>query len=279
MIGGCMNTLVNLYKKYYSYNIITKITRERKQQIRFPDVTICTMSMFDKTQQNLTNAELSYLRSFGYLRSVLRRTVWDGEEGRELDKLDNVKFWAGGAYKKEDIFKIIYFKNKKVLPESLTYSPKQDQRCFTFNAHSDVNAQESEGASLTMALNIMQETYLEGAAYEAGVQAYIDEPDTAPSYSDLSLIGVSAVTSTRIQLTKKKMKYLPDPYNSRGTDCVDTTASDFVNPLEWFKMYSFDGCLQECSNKAAMDACNCTAGWEPQQDKITWFYKSDLPAW
>ncbi|XP_046553019.1 acid-sensing ion channel 1B-like [Haliotis rubra] len=269
MIGVSLSALVDLYKKYYSYSFITKITRERKQQIRFPAITICTLNKFDISKQNLTNAELRYLRSFGYLAHMSPQVDWDGEEGRELDKLDNVKFWAGGEYKKEDIFKVIFFKNNRILPESLNYSQKQDHRCFTFNANADVNALESEHTALLMSIDIMQDTYLEGATYEAGVQVYIDEPETAPSYNDHSLIGVSVGTSTRIGLTKKKMKYLPDPYNTRGTDCIDTTASDFVNPLEWFKVYSFDGCLQECSNKAAMNACNCTAGWEPQQTRVS----------
>ncbi|XP_046553028.1 acid-sensing ion channel 1-like [Haliotis rubra] len=234
MTGVSLNSLTDLYKKYYSYSFITKITRERKQQIRFPAITICTLSKFDISKQNLTNAELAYLHSSGYLAQMSPQVDWDGEEGRELDKLDNVKFWAGGAYKKEDIFKVIFFKNNRIITESLNYSQKQDHRCFTFNANADISALESEETKLTMSIDIMQDTYLEGAAYEAGIQ----------------------------------MKYLPDPYNTRGTDCVDTQASDFVNPLEWFKVYSFDGCLLECSNKVAMDACNCTAGWEPQQARV-----------
>ncbi|XP_071088968.1 acid-sensing ion channel 1-like [Haliotis cracherodii] len=254
MTGICLKTLADLYSTYYSYNFITKITRERKQQIRFPAITMCNLNRFDISQQNLTDTELKYLRRKGDLRNFFQSIDWEGEEGRELEKIDNVKFWEGGAYKEEEMFKYVSFKNINVPPEDLKYNQKQDQRCFTFSTNADRDTLESEDTQLNVVVNIMQETYLEGTVYEAGVKVYIDEPDTAPSYSDDAMMGVPVGTTTRIKLTKKEMKYLPTPYNSRGTDCLDTKASDFVNSLDWFKHYSFDGCLHECSNKAAMKA-------------------------
>ncbi|XP_046377330.2 acid-sensing ion channel 1B-like [Haliotis rufescens] len=230
---------------------------------------MCNLNRFDISQQNLTDTELKYLRLKGDLRNLFQSIDWEGEEGRELEKIDNVKFWEGGAYKEEEMFKYVSFKNINVPPEDLKYNQKQDQRCFTFSANADRDTLESEDTQLNVVVNIMQETYLEGTVYEAGVKVYIDEPDTAPSYSDDAMTGVSVGTTTRIKLTKKEMKYLPTPYNSRGTDCLDTKASDFVNSLDWFKHYSFDGCLHECSNKAAMNACNCTAGWEPQLARVS----------
>ncbi|XP_071088966.1 acid-sensing ion channel 1-like [Haliotis cracherodii] len=269
MTGICLKTLADLYSTYYSYNFITKITRERKQQIGFPAITICNLNRFDISQQNLTDTELKYLRCSGDIRNFFQSVDWEGEEGRELEKIDNVKFWEGGAYKEEEMFKYIFFKNINVPPEDLKYNQKQDQRCFTFSANADKDTLESEDTQLNVVVNIMQDTYLEGTVYEAGVKVYIDEPDTAPSYSDDAMMGVQVGTTTRMKLTKKEMKYLPTPYNSRGTDCLDTKASDFVNSLDWFKLYSFDGCLHECSNKAAMNACNCTAGWEPLQARVS----------
>ncbi|XP_046565273.1 acid-sensing ion channel 1-like [Haliotis rubra] len=216
MAGVCLKTLTDLYSRYYSYSFTTKITRERKQQIRFPSITICNRNKFHISQKNLNDTQLNYLRHTGDLEEIYPSIDWNGKEGTELNKMDNVKFWERGAYKEEDMFKMTYFKNQPFNVMRLNYSQKQDQRCFTFNGGDFV----SENSGLTFVIDIMQWTYLDGGVYEAGVT----------------------------------MKYLPHPYNSRGTDCVDTKASHFVNPLEWFKVYSFDGCLQECSNKAAMDA-------------------------
>ncbi|XP_067660492.1 acid-sensing ion channel 1-like [Haliotis asinina] len=226
----CLGTLASLYSRYYSYNFTTKITRERKQQIRFPSTTICNRNKFDVSQGNLNAAELKYLRHNGDLEDIYPPIDWDGKEGAELNKMDYVKFWERGAYKAVDMFKGAYFKGQPFNVMGLKYSQKQDQRCFTFNGGDFV----SENIGLILAIDVMQGTYLDGGVYEAGVT----------------------------------ITYLPHPYNTRGMDCVNTKASDFVNPLEWFKEYSIEGCLQECSNKAAMDACNCTAGWEPHQARI-----------
>ncbi|XP_048243652.1 acid-sensing ion channel 1B-like [Haliotis rufescens] len=174
--GICLKTLADLYSRYYSYNFITKITRERKQQIRFPAITFCNPNTFDISQQNLTKTELNYLRSKGPLAHMSPANDWYGEEGRELDKVDYVKFWEDGAYNEENMFEFIYFKHDRVLPERLKYNLKQDQRCFTFNANADIDT-ESGQAGLFITLNIMQETYLEGVVYEAGTNVNLTDTE------------------------------------------------------------------------------------------------------
>lgn len=52
----------------------------------------------------------------------------------------------------------------------------------------------------------------------------------------------------------RQVKRLPEPY--AGGDCLQTN-EDFVNPLEYFAYYTYDGCRQECIYRFVENACGC----------------------
>ena len=50
-------------------------------------------------------------------------------------------------------------------------------------------------------------------------------------------------------------KRLPKPYHGQG--CLDTKASDFVQPLKFHPTYSKDSCRRDCYNKFLVVDSNC----------------------
>lgn len=168
MIGLLLVTLANLYCKYYSYNFTTKITRERRQLLRLPDITICNKNRFDITKRNLTSAELKYVLSRGSLDFMFESVDWNGEDGRELEQVDYKKFWGDASYDAKDMFELIFL-NSFYKSSSMSESKRWNRLCFTFSAFAHEVEMEVDD-SLKIMINIMQWTYVNGSIYEAGVE-------------------------------------------------------------------------------------------------------------
>uniref|UniRef100_A0A8B9N984 Acid sensing ion channel subunit family member 5 n=1 Tax=Accipiter nisus TaxID=211598 RepID=A0A8B9N984_9AVES len=259
VVAGCLAIVIwQIYSRfiyYFSWPTTTTVVVQYVENVKFPAVTFCNLNRFQAHAVN--NLRIIFL-IWNIVSGVLQKFSMEDKYSQELNDflLGNQKFSIkeftrkNGFYLNSSTLLECDFFGKPCYPQDFEHVFTEYGNCFTFN-YNDLPARRVSlsGRGLHLLFDVQQEKFTDEPALgytDAGITFVIHSPKELPRFDGLGLltpVGMHAQVSIR-QLKSIIQEY---PWGECKPDIK----------LQYHKIYSINGCLQECKARYIQDWCGC----------------------
>lgn len=252
----------------------TSITITRENELEFPAITICSLSLLNKT----------ILQSGGD-NVVDALTLLLSEVQQETPNLESCKMIANNLASTTQLniswggLVTIAGNNFTALLRNCTYQGKRCTAedfdkintvggfCYTFNKQ-NVHVAKGTGVRQGLRLQLSPDDQEFSLGKDQGFRIVIHNPDELPRpESDGIVVGLSST----IYIGMRQVNSIDETQFSSGTRCKKETNPDQELSIAGYATYSPSLCQEECFYKYAIDKCNCVERelYTPVSNKYT----------
>ncbi|XP_046577735.1 acid-sensing ion channel 1C-like [Haliotis rubra] len=231
MAGYLSYNLTKELINYYSYPVITNTKLDVHEELPFPAVTFCNLSPYNLTRVRAVDPYLEeYFAKTSLFGPYIGPINWsDPGYGSTFQESHNRDWWKNIYMSLTQMFSLCWMNGMEYHPCTLVMKPILTHmgQCATFNWNaSDAAKVRLTGSDngLVMHADIGHANYVLGSQLAAGM----------------------------------KYQYMPPPYQAfKNRTCLDTSSPSFTNTLQYFDVYTYENCLQECITLKTHDRCGC----------------------
>jgi hypothetical protein len=254
---------------YFQYEVVSKIEVINVEELDFPTVTICEMSLFTSKEaetymefmwKNITGKDMNDLNEeerikFGTLSAYIQFAA------ASLSDSQKSKFGLG---QKNFLSCLFNLKECNLTNDFRWFYSTDLGNCLQFNTKSPFKKSILQGNlnGLSLGIGPFQNSNKRLASFANGLRIFIRDDRNEPTLFD-EAIYVDNKKLTKISLKKAVSYNQPKPY----TNCDDINALKYKSDLVKFfedtsKAYKQQDCLSLCIQRLVNEKCECNyVGW------------------
>ncbi|XP_067660432.1 acid-sensing ion channel 1C-like [Haliotis asinina] len=264
MTGYMSFNITKELMNYYTYPVITNTKLDVHEELPFPAVTFCNLSPYNLTRVREVDPYLEeYFTKTSLFGPYVGSINWsDPGYGSTFRKSQNHDWWNNIYMTPKQMFIMCWMNGIEYHPCTFAMKPVFTNlgRCATFNWNvSDVVKVRLTGSDkgLVLHADIDHANYVLGSQLAAGMKVVMHDPRIHPDVASSSFLAAQG-TSTYAVVKRSTYQYMPPPYQAfKNRTCLDTSSPSFTNTLQYFDIYSYENCLQECITLKTHDQCGC----------------------
>ncbi|XP_067660433.1 acid-sensing ion channel 5-like [Haliotis asinina] len=264
MTGYMSFNITKELMNYYSYPVITNTKLDVHEELPFPAVTFCNLSPYNLTRVREVDPYLEeYFTKTSFLGPYVGSINWsDPGYGSTFRKSHNHDWWKNIYMTPKQMFILCWMNGIEYQPCTFAMKPILTHmgQCATFNWNtSDVAKVRLTGSDngLVMYAGIGHANYVLGSQMAAGMKVILHDPRIHPDVVSSSFLAAQG-TSTYAVVQRSTYQYMSPPYQAfKNRTCLDTSSPSFTNTLQYFDIYTYENCLQECITLKTHDRCGC----------------------
>ncbi|NXK76745.1 ASIC5 protein, partial [Amazona guildingii] len=243
---------------YFTWPTTTTVVVQYVENVQFPAVTFCNLNRFQA--HAVSNLKIIFF-IWNIVSGVLHNFSMENKYSRELNDflLGNQNFSIkeftkkNGFYLNSSTLLECNFFGKPCYPQDFEHVFTEYGNCFTFN-HNDLAARtvSLSGRGLHLLFDVQQEQFTDEPSLgytDAGITFDIHSPRELPHFDGLGLltpVGMHAQVAIR-QLKVRTLSIKGKYWSLLSTSLLKHD----------HKIYSTNGCLQECKARYIQDWCGC----------------------
>ncbi|KFP33932.1 Acid-sensing ion channel 5, partial [Colius striatus] len=259
LVMGCIAIVIwqicSRFIYYFSWPTTTTVVVQYVENVKFPAVTFCNLNRFQA--HAVSNLKVFFLL-WNIVSGVLKQVAMEDKHFQELDdflfgnKNFSIKEFTrqNGFYLNSSTLLECDFFGKQCYPQDFEHIFTEYGNCFTFN-HNDLPARRVSlsGRGLYLLFDVQQEQFTDEPTLgytDAGITFAIHSPKELPRFDGLGLLTPVGMHA-QVAISQLKSIIQEYPWGECKPDLK----------LQYHKIYSTNGCLQECKAQYILDQCGC----------------------
>ncbi|XP_061164547.1 acid-sensing ion channel 3-like [Saccostrea echinata] len=265
-VGVCTSYLFYLlhteWVNYHRYPFLTISSVKSVSSIKFPAVTFCNLSPYNKSKVASDPRDEVYHMAISRLNNLSEEINWMDPYYQKNGYFAPRTFndVANETLEVNSVVKYVMFDGVSVnINQDLNKRISTNGMCYTWNSNGSATT-SSTGSSFNFIalLSVNNDQNYQNTDCSNGFKVAVHDPLEDPAVENNGFL-VPPGRIALAKLSKTRYSYLGNPFKAFGdTSCDDINSPDFQNPVHP-EPYSINACKRRCESDLMFQRCGCIA--------------------